>query len=175
MVKYTASECRDDTRWRRRGTIVEYKNDNNRWVPVLQVKPSQYGRGLFALQSYAAGDYVCAYFGRLVHKDKHPQRTSDMVMQSGLKDYVIQGRPSTSISGGVFVNSVRFKDKRRQNTKISVRYVKLDSKEAGVMAKGNVVPVYRCIKPIQMMDEILADYNWSDDDWARNLGKRPKQ
>ena len=192
MVKYSAAQCRDDTRWRRvklRGTIVEYKNDNDRYVPVLQVKPSTYGRGLFALQSYDVGDYVAAYFGKLVRKDTHPENSSDMVIQSGLRDYVIKGRPATSISGAVFVNAVRGKDKKKQNVRISVKRVTLASKQGAlqklefdqmrelhpgvqVMARGNVIPVYVCTKKIRMGDEILTDYNWTNKEWQRNLKRK---
>ena len=190
MVRYNASQCRDDMRWRRvklRGTIVEYKDDNGRYVPVLQVKPSTYGRGLFALQSYAVGDYVAAYFGKLVEKSQNPQRASDMIMQSGLKDYVIKGRPSTSISGAVFVNAVRGKDKKKQNVKIAIRRTTLErepeqridlegaqaySRNFMPMARGNVIPVFVCTKRIKRGDEILTDYGWTKDEWARNLKQK---
>ena len=190
QVKYNASQCRDDQRWRRtrfKGTLVEFKNDNDQWVPVLRVGPSQYGRGLYAEQPYAVGDYVAAYFGKLVRKDKHPERTSDMIMQSGLKDYVIKGRPSTSISGAVFVNAVRGRDKKKQNVKIAIRRTTLEreteqrmdfegaqayNRNFMPMARGNVIPVFVCIKRIERGDQILTDYNWNNKEWQRNLKRR---
>ena len=122
MVKYTAAECRDPTRWRRTklaGAMVEFKQKDGQWTDVLRVGPSTHGRGLFAVQSYPAGVPVCAYFGKLVPAHNHSERQSDMIMASGVKEYVVKGRPSTSTAGAVFVHDARG-SRKAANVKITV-------------------------------------------------------
>lgn len=144
---------------------MQFKDDNNEWVSVLQVRPCKHGQGLFALQEYAIGDCVSAYFGTLAHVSEKRKGAADMVMQSALKDYVIEGSPATDISGAVFVNDVRGEKRRKQNVKISLRYQRQDKP----LPTGSVLPIYRCISRIKADDEILTNYNWTEEEWAYHL------
>lgn len=184
MVKYTVAACRDHSRWKRTkrgGTIVQFNDNDGKWVDVLRVGQSKHGRGLFAMQSYPAGAAVCAYFGQLVPTLTHPETESDMVMQSGVKMYVIKGAPSSAISGAVFVNDPRG-SKKKPNVKIIVgsynlkkhtlqmNEFKWQQKAQGklhpdVMAVGTVIPYFKSVKAIKPGDEILMSYNWSASDW----------
>ena len=185
------AECRDDTRWRRtkqEGAVVEFKSNNDQWVGVLRVGPSQHGRGLFALQAYDIKDPVCAYFGVLVPAHTHPERSSDMVITSGIKRYVIKGMPSSAIGGAVFANDVRGQKGKKTNVKITVARVSLkkhkqqmdefkrQSNTQGkpvpvVMAQGTVIPYFKCNRKIRPGDEILTSYNWSDKDWQQSKNR----
>lgn len=187
MVKYSAAECRDPSRWRRtklNGEIVEFRTKQGEWVDVLRVGRSAHGRGLFAMQPFQAGDPICAYFGKLVPAHTHPERESDMVMRSGVSQYVIKGRPSSAISGAIFVNDVRG-TKKQPNSKITVgRYnLKRHTEQMAefrrqgrlqrkllpsAMAVGTVIPYFKCTRPIKVNQEILASYGWTEAEWQLN-------
>ena len=143
-------------------------------------------------------DPILPYFGILVRLDSNPQETSSMVMQSGLKMFAVVGTPS-SPSGAVFVNDKRGTGKDA-NVRIVIKIVggeksKVDiaeyepkqfvefrraSKEQGKLipmarAMGKIIPMLVATKKINPGDELLVDYQWTEEDWKNAIEQAGRQ
>lgn len=188
-LRIDATHMREQHRWRRHtsndhGETVQYYNDYT-WIDWVRLAPANQGMGAFALHSHRPTDPVLPYFGKLVPLRDNPEASSNKVMQSGLKPYAVVGSDN-SPSGSVFINDVRGTGKQpnvRYSCRINVNktindfepkqldaFLKASAVSGELISKpqavGKVVPIYVATKHVSPGDELLADYHWTEEEWA---------